>query len=64
MKTVITDIEVPERLDNLSESKLRILRDRLVVAGMRVGGIDERLPQVVEAFQAMIRRRSSRSVRK
>ena len=60
MKTLITDIEVPEQLDDLSENKLRILRDRLIVAGVRVGGVDERLSRVVEAFQAMMRRRPPR----
>lgn len=60
MKTLITDIEVPEQLDDLSENKLRILRDRLIVAGVRAGGVDERLSRVVEAFQAMMKLRPPR----
>lgn len=60
MKTLITDIEVPEQLDDLSENKLRILRDRLIVAGVRVGGVDERLSRVVEAFQVAMKRRPPR----
>jgi len=64
MKTIIADIEVPEQLDNLPENKLRILRDRLIMAGVRAGGVDERLPRVVEAFQAAMKRRPPRGAGK
>ena len=64
MKILITNIEVPEQLDNLPENKLRILRDRLIVAGVRAGGVDERLPRMVEAFQAAMKRRPPRGVGK
>ncbi len=60
MRSLLTDVEVPERLGDLTENRLRILRDRLIVAGLRKGGVDPRLPRVVEAFQEAVRRRPAR----
>lgn len=57
MKNVITNVEVPESLSDLSDSQLRILRDKLIVVGLRNGSVDVRLPRVVEAFQAALRSR-------
>lgn len=50
-KGVLTEIEVPESLEGLPDNRLRILRDRLIAAGLRRGGIDLRLERVVRAFQ-------------
>jgi len=57
MKTIITDVEVPEQLEGLTENQLRILRDKIVRAGVRIGGVDERLSRVVKAFQAAMRKK-------
>jgi hypothetical protein len=63
-KNILTDIEVPAQLDNLSENQLRGLRDKLIVAGIRKGGIDIRLPRVVEAFQTALKAKSPKAARK
>lgn len=61
---ILTDVEVPESLGDLSEHKLRILRDKLIIAGLRKGGVDIRLSRVVEAFQAAMKSGPPKPTRK
>lgn len=64
MKTIITGVEVPEQLDGMTENQLRILRDKLIIAGVKGGGVDARLQGVVDAFQAAMKSRPPRKARK
>lgn len=64
MKTIITDVEVPEQLNGMTENQLRILRDKLIIAGVKGGGVDIRLQRVVEAFQTAMKQRPPRKPRK
>jgi hypothetical protein len=61
MKNIVTDVEVPESLDSLSESQLRILRDKLIMAGLRKRCVDLRLERVVKAFQEAMTKRSPKA---
>lgn len=63
MKTIVTSIEVPEQLDGMTERGLRALRDRLIAAGVRADGIDERLPRVVGALREAEKRRPPRNAK-
>lgn len=42
-----TDVRVPDDLSGLSRNELKRLRDRLISAATRQGGIDDRLERVV-----------------
>lgn len=46
-----TSIEVPRNLKTLTRKELRALRDRLIAAGAKEGGIDDRLEAVVVALR-------------
>jgi hypothetical protein len=48
---MITEIEVPKDLSVMSRADLTALRDRLVAAGCRAGGIDDRLKTVAKALR-------------
>jgi hypothetical protein len=48
---MVTDVTVPADLSGLSRNELIALRNRLIAAGHKAGGIDERLKPVAEALR-------------